>query len=557
MQNLALALQEMGVQQNDRVGILSENCPEWTFADLAVLSLGAVTVPIYPTLGTDDIEFIVRDAGLKVLFVSTWEQLEKMTRRQVSALVGKTVVFESSRSSQNQSVFLLASLLEQGAAIRLKKPGLFDELLSAGSPQNLATLIYTSGTTGQPKGVMLTHENFIANYLGAKEHIQIREDDIALSFLPLSHVFERLAGYYFMLLQGASIAYAESMQTVADDIQIVRPTVAAAVPRFYEKIYQKILEEVNKGRPIKKVVFDWACHIGRGFAACVSQKKTVGFLLSLQYQIASALVFRKIKAKLGGRIRFFISGGAPLSRDLAEFFFAAGILILEGYGLTETSPVIAVNSIQNLKFGTVGKILPNVEVKIAGDGEILTRGPCVMQGYYHHPEATQEVMESGWFKTGDIGEIDSEGFLKITDRKKDIIVTSGGKNIAPQKLENMILADPLFRQAVVIGDKRNYLVALLALNPEMTVSLAGEHGISGAFPEIIRKPEFYQLAEGRIQERLRGLPSFEQIKYFAFLERELSLAEGELTPTLKVKRRLIMQKHAALIDSLYRHKKGT
>ncbi|MBU3759667.1 MAG: long-chain fatty acid--CoA ligase [Candidatus Omnitrophica bacterium] len=547
VEETAAGLYACGVEPGDRVAILSENRPEWTYADLGALFLGAVTVPIYPTSSPKETAYILENSESKVLFLSSREHGERLKADLPAGI--RVFIFNPGEAQPGAEVF--DDLRNQGRHILADTAGFIESRLTGLNPENAATIIYTSGTTGPPKGVMLTHKNFIANCRGASEVIQISENDLALSFLPLSHVFERLAGYYFFALNGGRIAYAESMKTVPEDMLLFRPTVAASVPRLYEKMHSAIMEKVAQSGPLRKRLFAWAIRVGaRKREYDLAGKAPITWKLS--FAAAQKLVLSKISAKLGGRIRFFISGGAPLSRQLGEFFYAAGVTILEGYGLTETSPVIAVNSPQALKFGTVGKPLANAEVRIAPDGEILTRGPCVMKGYYKNEAATREVLQDGWFHTGDIGEFDGEGFLKITDRKKDIIVTSGGKNISPQNIEGLILSDPLFTQAVVIGDRRNYLVALLALNRAAAESEAAKAGIQIPKEGFAASPEFYVMADERIRAKTRDLSRYEQIKYFGFLDRELSQEAGELTPTLKVKRKAVMEKYKDLIDSLYR-----
>lgn len=550
VEQTAAGLFSLGVRRGDRVGLLSENRPEWTVADLGILSLGAVTVPVYPTSSPKEVAHILNDAGIRFLFLSNSGHYERLKEFVAGANV-VAILFDETPAVSGGALKLEELSLKGKIFLEGNSDAVQDWVRETGS-DDLATLIYTSGTTGPPKGVMLTHRNFIANYLGAAQVIQVDDSDLALSFLPLSHVFERLAGYYFMIFNGARIAYAESMQTVPEDLVQVRPTVAASVPRLYEKMYLKIQESMKAASPVKKHLFDWALSIGRECLSIRTAGRVPNFLMRLKYGLADRLVFRKLKDKLGGRMRFFISGGAPLAKELGEFFGASGVLILEGYGLTETSPVIAVNSEAHVKYGTVGRPLPNVEVRIAADGEILTRGPCVMKGYYKNEAATAAVFEGEWFKTGDIGEIDAEGFLKITDRKKDLIVTSGGKNISPQNIENMILMDPSFLQVVVIGDKRNYLVALIVPQKKNLEDKALELGIGElSWTDKLRHPAILAWAEAKIQARTRDLARYEQIKYFTFLEKELSLEAGELTPTLKVKRKIIMERFAPLIDAMY------
>lgn len=551
VQQSALGLYGLGVKRGDRVGILAENCPQWIVADLGILSCGAVVVPIYPTSSAEDTQFIIENAGISVLFLSTAEHLSRLSAFIANSKIKTIILFHPHPPPFIPKEISFLSFLERGRCEKLNNEKIYSQLVASVEVDDLATLIYTSGTTGPPKGVMLSHRNFLENAKGASERIQISPEDASISFLPLSHVFERLAGYYFMIAHGASIAYAQNMQTVVNDMHESRPTVACAVPRFYEKFYARVIEKVGKASNLQRKIFHWAMALGK--KRLQYQNKKLPFTLALQYGLARLLVFNKIKRQLGGRLRFFISGGAPLSKELAEFFYALDILILEGYGLTETSPVIAVNSPEDFKFGTVGRPLSNVEVRIAPDGEILTRGACVMQGYYQNPAATREAIQDGWFHTGDIGQFTPEGFLQITDRKKDIIKTSGGKMVSPQNIEGRILADPLFSQAIVLGDKRNYLVALLVPNRLEVEAYAGEKGIVfSSWEAVLKDPAILVWIDGRFRQRTEGLASFEQIKYYALLPDELSLAAGEITPTLKVKRRVVCEKYKDLIEDLYR-----
>ncbi len=552
VEQAALGLHSLGVRKGDRVGILAENRPEWVMADLAILSLGGVVVPIYPTSSVEETRYLMENAGSEILFLSTPGQLSRLAQLfSPGCRIRKIILFDSLVPSADARVLGFTQLLDAGRLEKMNDANLYPNLVDALKPEDLATLIYTSGTTGPPKGVMLTHRNFLENAAGASEFIKISESDCSISFLPLSHVFERLAGYYFMLAHGATIAYAQNMQTVVDDMREIRPTVACAVPRFYEKFHARVLEKVEQASSLRKKIFHWALAVGKSRLELKGNKATL--FLSLKLALAKLLVFNKIKRQLGGRMRFFISGGAPLSRELAEFFYALDILILEGYGLTETSPVMTVNSPEHFCFGTVGRPLRNVEVRIDADGEILTRGPCVMQGYYENPQATREAIHDGWFHTGDVGCFTEDGFLKITDRKKDIIKTSGGKMISPQNIEGMILADPLFSQAIVIGDKRNYLVALLVPNRTEVEAHAREMGIlCPSYEELLRHAKIQDWIEVRFREKTRALAPFEQIKYYALLPAELTLAAGEITPTLKVKRKIVCEKFKDTIEELYR-----
>lgn len=550
VREVAMALHSLGIRKGHHVGILSENCPEWTFADLAILSLGAVTVPIYPTASLEDTRYIIDHADLKALFVSTNEQYLKIEGFRSRFLPAGIILFASMGAGD---VPILGTFREMGRCHDLAHGDLYEQCVKSVGPDDLATIIYTSGTTGAPKGVMLTHRNFIANYQGAFQRIQIDDRDSILSFLPLSHVFERLGGYYYQAAYGISITYAESFMTVAEDIRKVKPTLVVAVPRFYEKVYARILEEVQKSPAWKQQFFKWSVRIGTRTAQMKIRERPVPAWLALCNWIAKRAVFNSIKQAMGGKIRFFISGGAPLSKDLARFFYAADILILEGYGLTETSPVIAVNAPGDFKFGTVGKPIAGIRVKIAEDGEILTQGPCVMKGYYNNPHATAECIKDGWFYTGDIGHFDEEGFLHITDRKKDIIVTAGGKNVSPQNIEGRILADSFFLQAIVLGDKRPYLCALLVPKKQEVLSYAEQHRLGDIpYEELLKHSEVRAWVLERLEKRMEGLAGFETVKAFILLPREFTLGSGEMTPTLKIKRRVVMKEHQEAIDELYR-----
>ncbi|HEX7595467.1 MAG TPA: long-chain fatty acid--CoA ligase, partial [Gemmatimonadaceae bacterium] len=472
----ARGLSSLGVRRGDRVAILSENRPEWAIADFACLTIGITDVPIYPTLPGDQIAYMLKDSGAVAVFVSNKLQAEKIReiRAQLPAL--KTVIgFDDIPGLTNMSI---ADLEKRGAQGENKESiAIYREDALTVKPDDLATIIYTSGTTGEPKGVMLTHDNIYGNVAASRTAIPFEGRDVALSFLPLSHIFERMAGHYLMFATGTSIAYAESIDTVPANLQEVRPTLVLSVPRLYEKMFARVLETALTGGFLKKNIFSW----GRGVADRWANEKLAGRepggLLASQYAIAQKLVFSKLKARTGGRLRYFVSGGAPLSPDINKFFFAAGLTILEGYGLTETSPVITVNTPANFRIGTVGKVVDGVEVRIADDGEILTRGPYVMKGYFNKPDATREAIDpEGWFHTGDIGEL-HDGFLAITDRKKDLIVTAGGKKVAPQPLENKVKTNKYVAQAVMIGDKRKFPSMLIVPNFDQLERWAAKRNI--------------------------------------------------------------------------------
>lgn len=551
VRHAARGLSSLGVRRGDRVAILSENRPEWAIADFACLTVGLTDVPIYPTLPADQIAYILKDSGAVAIFVSNKAQAEKIReiRSQLPAL--KTVIgFDEIPGLTNMSIAELEKRGTQGE--NRESIATYREDALTVKPDDLATIIYTSGTTGEPKGVMLSHDNIYSNVEGTRTAIPFDGRDVALSFLPLSHIFERMGGHYLMFATGTSIAYAESIDTVPINMQEVRPTIVLSVPRLYEKMYARILETALTGGYLKKKIFFWARAVAERWANEKLAGKEPGALVAKQYAIAQKLVFSKLKARTGGRLRYFVSGGAPLSPDINKFFFAAGLEILEGYGLTETSPVIAVNTAENFRIGTVGKAIDGVEVKIAADGEILTRGPHVMKGYYNKPEATREAIDpDGWFYTGDIGVLE-DGFLAITDRKKDIIVTAGGKNIAPQPLENKVKTNKYIAQAVMLGDKRKFPSMLIVPNFDQLEKWAMKRNIIWTDrAQLLRMPTIQAKIEKEVAKELEGAAHFETPKKIGLLEYDFSIEAGELTPTQKVKRRAIDKHYKALIDSLY------
>ncbi len=551
VRHAARGLSSLGVRRGDRVAILSENRPEWAVADFACLTIGLTDVPIYPTLPADQIAYMLKDSGAVAIFVSNKTQAEKIReiRSQLPAL--KTVIgFDDVPGLTNMSIAELekrGALGENQESIKTYR----EDALTV-KPDDLATIIYTSGTTGEPKGVMLTHDNIYGNVAASRTAIPFEGRDVALSFLPLSHIFERMGGHYLMFATGTSIAYAESIDAVPVNMQEVRPTLVLSVPRLYEKMFARVLESALTGGFLKKQIFFWARGVADRWANEKLAGREPGGLLAQQYAIAQKLVFSKLKARTGGRLRYFVSGGAPLSPDINKFFFAAGLTILEGYGLTETSPVITVNTPQNFRIGTVGKVVDGVEVRIADDGEILTRGPYVMKGYYNKPDATREAIDpDGWFHTGDIGEL-RDGFLAITDRKKDIIVTAGGKKVAPQPLENKVKTNKYVAQAVMIGDKRKFPSMLIVPNFDQLERWAAKRNIIWTDrAQLLRMPTIQAKMEKEVNEELEGAAHFEMPKKIGLLEHDFSIERGELTPTQKVKRRAIDKHYKTLIDSLY------
>jgi long-chain acyl-CoA synthetase len=555
VEELSMGLRALGLERGERAGILSENRPEWAFADLATLAAAAVDVPIYATLTPAQILYILNDSETKVLFVSTAAQARKVQEIRAQAPHLQHVIrMEEMPADAAAGTLSIDEVREKGRPALQADPEAVRKRAAEVVETDLATLIYTSGTTGDPKGVMLTHRNLVSNTVGSSQvFAAMGQDDVALSFLPLCHVFERMSGHYLMLLQGCSIAYAESVEKVPANMVEVRPTVMCSVPRLYEKMYARVHEKVAADPPIRQKIFRWAVGVGRAMFRHQIERTTPGLLLRAQFALAEKLVFSKIKERTGGRLRLFVSGGAPLAREIAEFFGAAGLLILEGYGLTETSPVITVNRPDAIKPGSVGLPIKDVEVKIAADGEILTRGPHVMKGYFKKPDATAEAIDpEGWFHTGDIGVIDERGFLTITDRKKDIIVTSGGKNIAPQPIERLLKSSPLVGEVVMIGDRRNFPAALVIPAFEALEKWARDRGVAFASrEELIARPEVVALYDQAVKELTGHLAQFERIKKIALLPREFSIETGELTPKLSVKRRVVEQKYKDVIDRLY------
>jgi long-chain acyl-CoA synthetase len=549
----ALGLEELGIRTGDRVAILSENRPEWAIADYACLQLGVADVPLYPNLPSDQVAYILRDSGAVAIFVSNADQAAKVAavRGEIPGL-RHVITFADSAAGVDMT---LASLETKGASVDTEaRRGILRNRADSVRPDDLATLIYTSGTTGEPKGVMLTHDNLYSNVIASHAAVPFAGADTCLSFLPLSHVFERMSGHYLMLSTGTSIAYAESVDTVPQNMVEVRPTLVLSVPRLYEKMYARVLENALSGGAVKKHVFFWARAVAERWADVKLAGGTPRGLLALQYSVAQKLVFSKLRARTGGRLRYFVSGGAPLAPEINKFFYAAGLVILEGYGLTETSPVITVNTPKNFRIGTVGKPVPGVEVMIATDGEILTRGPNVMKGYFNKPTATAEAIDGeGWFHTGDIGEL-RDGFLAITDRKKDIIVTAGGKNIAPQPIENKVKTNKFVSQAVMIGDKRKFLIMLVVPNWDSVEKWAKGTNVPWTDRRsLLANPTVREMIEHEVLKELtaEGLARFETPKKIGLLEHDFSVERGELTPTLKVKRRVIDKTYKPLIDALY------
>lgn len=554
VRHLSLGLQTLGFKAGDRIALISENRPEWAIADWACLTARLADVPIYPSLPAEQVVHPITDSGATAVFVSGEAHGAKIAaiRTQCPSL-RHVITFGSTLCSGAD--LTIADVEARGAAADSPERAAQwkSDALSV-QPGDLATIIYTSGTTGLPKGVMLSHDNIFSNVQASRDVLPIgMGTDFALSFLPLCHIFERMGDYVYWA-NGAAISYVENIDLVPIALQEVRPTFAMSVPRLYEKMYARAFENALASGAFKKRIFFWARAVADRWADRVLAGHAPRGLLAWQYALAQRLVFSKVKARTGGRIRYFVSGGAPLSPEINKFFFAAGLTILEGYGLTETSPVIGVNTPKDFRIGTIGRAIAGVEAKIAADGEILTRGPHVMQGYWNRPDATAEAIDAeGWFHTGDIGVIE-DGFIRITDRKKDIIVTAGGKNIAPQHIENGFKTNKYVSQAVMIGDKRNYPIVLIVPEFPALERWAALHNIMWASrAQLLAMPTIQKKMEKEIAEECdkMKLASFETPKRVALLEDEFTVERGELTPTLKVKRRVIDKTYAALIDSLY------
>lgn len=545
---VALGLYARGLRPGERVAILSENRLEWNLADIGALMMGAVVVPIYATQAPAQIEYILRDSEARLLFISTpsqWKRISHLPERLPT--LTHLVTFDPIDQLEP-----LSQLQAAGRALAAAQPDLYEQLWRAVSPSDLATLIYTSGTTGQPKGVMLTHWNIASNVLAVAEVLNYADNDITLSFLPFSHIFER-AAFYGYLHQGVQIYYAESMDAVPQNLREVRPTVLVTVPRVFEKIYEQICALAQRGSPLKKRLLAWAITIGKRYAERHA-RGSVGPLLNWQYKLAYRVVLSHWRPRLGmDRLRCVISGGAPLSPELAYIFRAAGVEILQGYGLSETSPGVTLNRPGANRIGTSGQPLHGVQVRIAEDGEILVRGPNVMQGYYRRDEDNRQAFtEDGWFKTGDIGEIDEDSYLTITDRKKDLIKTSGGKYVAPQPIEGRLKLNPYVAEAVVIGNARKFPSALIVPNMELLVQLAQQQQISyQQTQELLAHPEVAKLFEQIIQESNQTLSRHEQIKRFALLHEPFSVHNEQLTPTMKVRRQVVEQQYRDVIEKLY------
>jgi len=554
VERTSLGLAAAGIEPGDRVAILSENRYEWAVADFAILTAGAVTVPIYATLPAGPIEFVLGHSRARAIFVSDRAQMAKLAETGARTTALEAIVLfgpDAAPSAGPPRVTTLERLMAEGEERRRRAPGEHRERAARIRPDDLATLVYTSGTSGTPKGVLLTHRNIVTNTEACLARFPITASDACFSFLPLSHVLERTGGQFAMVRAGATIAYAASIGRVPQNIAETGPTVLIAVPRFFEKTLQRIEETIRKSPPSRRRLYEWAKRIGQERAARVFSGRCVPWILEARYRLADRLVYRRVRSQFGGRIRFFVSGGAPLSREIVEFFFGLGMPVLEGYGLTESAPVLTANSLESPRPGTAGPPLDGVEIAIAEDGEILARGPNIMAGYFGDEEATRTAVVDGWLHTGDVGHFDERGYLVITDRKKDLIVTAGGKNIAPQPIEALLKMIPLVTEAIVVGDRQRFVAALLFPDVAALESWAAALGIHGSRAELARDERVRAHFRERIDRVNTGLPGYEQVRRFTIVPEELTLSDGDLTPTLKVKRSVVSKRYAAEIEAMY------
>lgn len=557
IEHVASGFSRLGINENDKVAILSNSNPMWGITDFALASLGAVSVPIYPTLPADQIAHVLKNADVRIAVVEN-EELSQRVNTADTVLDCQIIMYPDTDFKSDESALSFDQLELEGETHPLSR---WDEQWSQIDRDQLITIIHTSGTTGKPKGVMLSHGNFMANMEAVHFWmIELVPEDVALSYLPLSHVFERMAGHYMPLSVGVTIAYAENIDTIQENLKEIRPTVLTSVPRLFEKVYSKVFEEINDGSAVKQKVFNWAVSIGEAryeqYLDTPLDQLILGESMPKQlhrkWKIADRLVFQKVKSELGGRIRGMVSGGGTLNPDIARFFWAIDLPILEGYGLTETAPVISTNPTLRAKVGTVGKILPNLEVKIASDGEVLVRGPSVMEGYYNDPAATAKDFDGNWFLTGDIGELDDDNYLKIIDRKKRIIVLSTGKNVAPQPIESAINESNYIEQSMVFGDQRKYIVCLVSPDAEFLQLWAKQNGIqSKTLEEICLHPKVKGLLEGEVDRLTGSFAKFERPKQVIIIGKEWTVEGGELTPKLSIRLKKIEEKYGELIDSVY------
>ncbi|MGE5846576.1 MAG: AMP-dependent synthetase/ligase [Ignavibacteria bacterium] len=552
-ENFVLGLYSLGIAAGDKIALISENRPEWVYSDMAVLSLGAINVPLFPSFTPETMAFVIENSESKGVIVSNKMLLNKIlkVKSNLTRLKFIIVINEKDITEDSEKIISFKQVQEKGEVLDNERPGLLYEQIRKIDENDICTIIYTSGTTGEPKGVVLTHRNIMSNVHAALQVFPITENDVWLSYLPLCHTYERMAGYYAAFTAGSVVYYAESIETVPKNLLEARPTIMTSVPRLFERFYSKVIKNVEGQSPVKQKIFYKAIDTGKEYVRAKKLgKNPIG--LSIKNQLFDKLVFKKIRERTGGRLRFFVSGGAALAAGLGEFFEVLGITILEGYGLTESSPVIAGNRTDDYKFGTVGKPLPGVEVKIAPDGEILAKGPNIMQGYYKNKKETDAVLKDGWLHTGDIGRFDSDGFLMITDRKKHLFKTSSGKYVAPAPIETLFQSSKYIDQFVLIGDRRTYLSALIVPDFESLREYADTHNIPyNRVEDLTNKEEIYELIEKEMNVIQRKLANYEKVRKFTILDHSFSLENGEITPSLKIRRQYVEERYKPLIEAMY------
>jgi long-chain acyl-CoA synthetase len=553
-ESLAMGLASLGVRRGDRIAIIAESRPEWLYSDMAILGIGAVDVPLYPISTSESISTIINNSESLGVIVSNRFHLNKVLKiwKECRSL-RFIIVMNDSDVPEMKNVFSFSDIKILGQNYKRENPNFFLNSLSLSKEDDLCTIIYTSGTTGEPKGVMLTHKNIVSNVKSAHEVFDVNENDIFLSFLPLCHIFERTTGYYTAFSGGCIIAYAESIEKITQNMEEIKPTIMTVVPRLFERMYSKIMRNVENQPEAKQKIFNWAIEIGKEYASIMRNGDIPSITITLKHKLADRLALKKIRDITGGNIKYMVSGGAALPREHGLFFEALGLLVLEGYGLTESSPVIAVNRPNNYKFGTVGKPAPGVEVKIAKDGEILAYGPNIMLGYYKNKKETEDTIKDGWLHTGDIGVFDAEGFLIITDRKKHLFKTSGGKYVAPTPIENLFLGSKYIDQFILIGDRRMFLSALIVPDYEAVKEFADANRIQyKTVDDLVNMKQIYELLEKDLQQFQRKLAGHEKVRKFAILERPFTIEEGEMTPSLKLKRKVIEERYKELIEGMYK-----
>lgn len=552
----ASAFKALGIGPGEKVAILSNSNPMWGITDFALASIGAVSVPVYPTLPPDQVAFVLENSDARAIVVENEEQRQKVIASNMKLDYTITIYPEGEFSMDGELSY--ENFEQIGRESLLTN---WEDMWRGINREQLVTIIYTSGTTGNPKGTMLTHGNFLSNVEAVKFwFIELLPEDLALSYLPLSHVFERMAGHYTLLSIGTTIAYAESIETIQENLVEIRPTIMTSVPRLFEKVYTKVMDEINSGSPVKKKIFNWAVEVGKErydrYVNASVQDLVLGDAMPKSFErkwkLADRLVYQKVKEKLGGRLRGLVSGGGTLNSDIARFFWALDMPILEGYGLTETAPVITLNPMTRSKVGTVGKVLPNVEVKLASDGEVLVKGPSVMKGYYKNDEATLATFQGEWFKTGDIGKWVDDGYLKIIDRKKRILVLSTGKNVAPQPIESAINESSFIEQSLVVGDNRKFIMCLVNPDYENLLPWAKEKGVrSETLEEICEYKVIRDLLEQEVGDRTAKFANFEQPKKIVIISEPWTIDSGELTPKLSLRINVIQEKYKDLIERTY------